>query len=237
MGTLSGLIPAYQGRGAWICWHFESQIYKVCVPSYPESLILSFFPVFGHVICVLLQSFFLLYQLSVLKTTFWGLSGNLFTFRWSLFLCMCFCYFHDSCHWNWLTWLGMQFFFPWVIMCMWFEAYNLVIFLNWRGTSNLSSLFSYLLHDLKDGAWATTRTAKWADRFAVPVFTMAYFRKTMPYSLLPSLTSLCLFSAKGTSAQFAYSKFVHLILVMTGKHNRASLLHNIRPSCQLCSHK
>lgn len=82
-----------------------------------------------------------------------------------------------------------------------------------------------------------TRTAKWADHFALPVFTMDYFRKNIPYSLLPSLTSLCLFSAKGTSAQFDYSKFVHLILVMTGKHNRASLLYNIRPSCQLCSHK
>lgn len=29
---------------------------------------------------------------------------------------------------NGLTWLAAQFFFPWVIMCMWFELYNLVIF-------------------------------------------------------------------------------------------------------------
>lgn len=53
---------------------------------------------------------------------------------------------------NGLTRLGAQFFFPWVIMFMWFELYNLVIFFNWRGTSNLSSTFSDLIHDLKHRA-------------------------------------------------------------------------------------
>lgn len=74
--------------------------------------------------------------------------------------------------------------------------------------------------------------------FCCPNVYYGLFQEEYPiFSLSLSLTNLWVLSAKGTPAQFAYSKFVHFILVMTGKHNRASLLHNIRPSCQLCSHK
>lgn len=85
--------------GVWIGWYFESQMHKVCVPSCPESLMGFFLSSFGDVVCGLLQSC-LLYQFSVLSTSFWGLSRNLFKFRCNLFFCICFCYFCDSWHWE-----------------------------------------------------------------------------------------------------------------------------------------
>lgn len=183
MGTLSGLISAYQDGGQGCVSEFAG----ILSPKYTsfvflpiQSLWYFFLSSFGDVVCVLLQSFLLLYQVSVLRTSFLGLSGNLFKFRWSIFLCICFCYYSDSCHWKLthLAWYAILFSPSDNVYVVWSLQFS--NFLNLRGTSNLSSVFSDLLHDLKDRTWATTRTAKWADHFVVPVFSMGYFRKNIP---------------------------------------------------------
>lgn len=164
-------------EGIWISWYFESQIYKVCVTFSPEFLIF-----FSCLHLVIWSVFFFSHSFFISSLYSPRLYGDCQGISSSLdatsSFASAFVTFMTLGPGNRLTWLGAQFIFPWVIMCMWFERYNLIIFFNGRGTNNLSSTFSNLIHDLKDRA--TTWTPKWADHFAVPMFTMAYCRKNIP---------------------------------------------------------
>lgn len=87
-------------RGVWIAGILSPKCTRF-VFCYLQSLWYNFFlSSFHDMICVLLQSF-LLYQFSVLNTSFWALSRILFKFRCDLFFCICFCYFCDSRLWEW----------------------------------------------------------------------------------------------------------------------------------------
>lgn len=116
-------------REIWICWHFQSQIYHVCVLYCSGSLFFSIFTCW----CGLYASSAIPFSSAAIYAKLpFGDCQVIFWFRCSLFLCIFLLLLWSLSLWTESPGLVHNAFFPLVVMCMWFEAYNLVIFKIWE---------------------------------------------------------------------------------------------------------